>query len=165
MTDPCLYCEDGPVGGKCDLLPARPDCLSHTPEEQLFRINHEIFLRDEVERYEESMGFRRGNDVSPAETDHGLQMDLSVNSERNLTAAQYVALRKKEGSIPDGQIMLEVQDRWGRAPNKVMTRAEIAALVLGRDMPLVDDIDMKSSLENAFKDRVKRFTRGQSKNN
>jgi len=61
LMDPCLYCEDGPVGGKCEHLPADDYCPGRTPEDQLFRINNEIFLMDEVERYEVSMGFRHDN--------------------------------------------------------------------------------------------------------
>jgi len=162
--DPCLYCEDGPVGGKCDALPKDDHCPGRTPEEQLFRIRHEIFLLDEVERYEERMGFNYAQGPSLGEGEAERQTNPAVGGERPTTAAEYVAMRKKEGSIPDGQIMLEVQDRWGRPPNKSMSRAEIAALVLGGNMSQINDRTIRTSFENAFKDRVKRFVRNQPQN-
>lgn len=68
-------------------------------------------------------------------------------------AADYVVWRRKRvRSIHDGQLMLEVQDRWGsKSRQKTMNREDITALVRGEDPPSDKDPDRKASLIEAFK--------------
>jgi hypothetical protein len=89
LMDPCLYCEDGPVGGKCEHLPADDYCPGRTPEDQLFRINNEIFLMDEVESYEESMGFRHNNGQ--------LRFHQQPEGTKPTTPFEYVELWRSQG--------------------------------------------------------------------
>ncbi|MBE1427121.1 hypothetical protein H4684_003809 [Desulfomicrobium macestii] len=78
--------------------------------------------------------------------------DQQVEEKEPTDAASYVAWRRKKiRSIHEGQLMLEVQDRWGRPPEKTMDRAEIAALVRGEEPPSPNDTARRQSLENAFK--------------
>ena len=84
--------------------------------------------------------------------------DQQVEEKEPTDAASYVVWRRKRvRSIHDGQIMLEVQERWGRPPTKTMNRTEIAALVRGDDPPNPKDTNQRQSLEDAFKNTVKAY--------
>ena len=73
-------------------------------------------------------------------------------------AASYVVWRRQRvRSIHAGQLMLEVQERWGRPPKKTMDRPEIAALVRGEDPPSPNDTNRRRCLEDAFKNAVKAY--------
>lgn len=100
--DPCLYCEDGPVGGECEYLSEGYSCLSRTPEEQLFRINNEIFLRDEVERYEEGMGFRHDNGQ--------LRIHQQPESPSPTTPLEYVELWRSQGVRDHKELAARIDD-------------------------------------------------------
>lgn len=50
--DPCLYCEDGPVGCVCEHLDPGDFCTGWTSEGRLFRVREAIFLFNEVVEYE-----------------------------------------------------------------------------------------------------------------
>jgi hypothetical protein len=81
--------------------------------------------------------------------------DQQVEDQEPTDAVPYIKWRRaKVGSIHDGQLMLEVQDRWGRPPKKTLDRAEIAAHVLGLDPPTVKT---RESLENAFKNTTRTY--------
>ena len=83
------------------------------------------------------------------EPDHDQQQ---VEEKEPTDAAPYIKWRRaKVGSIHNGQLMLEVQGRWGKPPEKTMDRAEIAALVRGEEPPSPNDTARRQSLENAFK--------------
>jgi len=78
-----------------------------------------------------------------------------VEEQEPTDPAPYIAWRRKQlGGIHSGQLMLEVQERWGKPPRKIMDRAEIAALVLGLDPPTGKT---RESLENAFKNTTRAY--------
>lgn len=81
--------------------------------------------------------------------------DQQVEDQEPTNAVPYIKWRRaKVGSIHDGQLMLEVQDRWGRPPKKTLDRAKIAALVLGLDPPTVGT---RESLENSYKNTTRAY--------
>lgn len=89
LMDPCLYCEESPAGSKCERLAEDDYCDGQTSEGQLFRINHEIFLKDEVKRYEEHMGFRDDNGQ--------LRSRQEPKSPCPMTPFEYVELWRSQG--------------------------------------------------------------------
>ena len=99
----------------------------------------------------------RGAEAAKSEAPAHVQRQ-QIEDHEPTNAADYVVWRRKRvRSIHDGQLMLEVQDRWGKPPKKEMDRVEIAALVKGEDPPGPKDTDRRRSLESAFKYTTKTY--------
>ena len=73
------------------------------------------------------------------------------------TAEAFVA-RLKRKPCHDGEIMLEVQKKWGRPPKKIMDRAKIAALVVPPDG---EERRSEKVLFDLFKNTVAAYRRQQ----
>lgn len=66
----------------------------------------------------------------------------------------------RRGRATVGQIMLEIQERWGRPPKKIVGRADIAHIVQNGTMPPLDmSTNLKISLENYFDNHTRTVKR------
>lgn len=73
-------------------------------------------------------------------------------------AVEYAEWRRGRATV--GQIMLEIQDRWGRPPEKIVGRADIAHIVKnGTKPPLGMDAGFKIGLENYFDNHTRKIKR------
>jgi len=153
QLDPCLYCESPSYKEICNLHQYKHNCDHKDDFDRIYRAKIASFLMREVLEYE--------NKVLAAEVEPDHQKVYSTSSTvetEPADAAPYVVWRRKQvASIHDGQLMREVQERWGRPPTKTMDRAEIAALVRGEDPPSPNDTNRRRCLEDAFKNAVKAY--------
>lgn len=134
--DPCLYCEDGPVGCECEHLEQDDFCTHWSHDGRMFRVRHAIFLRREVIEYELNKGVNivdesQGKPLRPTTTTiepgHNQQVeDLGRNFK---TAKEFADHYRSIEGVAVGWIMLEIVDRWG------LKNYAAAAVALGDPIP------------------------------
>lgn len=146
--DPCLYCEDGPVGCKCEHLEQDDFCTHWSHEGRMFRVRHAIFLRHEVIGYELSKGVNIPANVRDAGQDH-------QEAAKALLPAKSISLENSEKqeppSNPQEELMLE---ELTRAALLLAGQAQAQGRALIRDELRQHLVESTSFRDHQITDRI-----------
>lgn len=136
--DPCLYCEDGPVGCECEHLEQDDFCTHWSHEGRMFRVRHAIFLRHDVLEYELSKGVTikdesQNEQLLPAAFADAIKSGQDQQNDepaRNFkTPKEFADHHRSIEGWPVGWVMLALVEQWG------LKNYEAAAVALGDPVP------------------------------